>query len=156
MKITAFLSIFLTCFPIIGFAKDELVMHKEFMYWESTKSDSACGQLIYIEFGRDVPDLREEPCGSINGKFSLTLSGLPGTTLTLFGNYDYNEKNGFLIIRKIDDKKLWLLDLTAFPAGQWFSSKDNRSSGAFETFYNSSPRFEESISSLKWGSNSHQ
>ena len=96
MKIAAFLSIFLTCFPIICFAKDELVMHKEFMYWESTKSDSACGQLIYIEFGRDVPDLREEPCGSINGKYSLTLAGPPGTTLTLFGNYNYDKENGII------------------------------------------------------------
>jgi hypothetical protein len=155
MKITAFLSIFLTYFPLIGFAQDELVMQKEFMYWESTISDSSCNQLIYIELGRDVPDLREEPCGNINGKFSLTLSGPPGTTLTLFGDYDYNKENGFLIIRKIDDQQLWLLDLIAFPAGQWFSSKDNKNSGAFETFYNPSPTFEESISSLKWGSNSH-
>ena len=152
MEIRAFMLTcsLLICFPTLGFAKDELVMQKEFMYWNSSIVTD-CGHLTHIELGQDVPDIREEACGSINGKFSLTLSGPPGTTLTLFGNYDYNEENGFLIIRKSDDRKLWLLDLSSFPADQWLSTKANRDSGAFETFYKPSPIFEQSISSIKWG-----
>ena len=158
MEIRAFLLTcsLLICFPILGFAKDELVMQKEFMYWNSSIENYPCSQLTHIKLGQDVPDIREEACGALNRKFSLTLSGPPGTTLTLFGNYNYDQENGFLIIRKSDDRKLWLLDLSSFPADQWLSTKANRDSGAFETFYKPSPRFEESISSLKWGSNSHQ
>jgi hypothetical protein len=152
MEIRAFLLTcsLLICFPILGFAKDELVMQKEFMYWNSSITTD-CGHLTHIELGQDVPDIREEACGSINGKFSLTLSGPPGTTLTLFGNYDYNDENGYLIIRKSDDRKLWLPDLSSFPADQWLSTKANRDSGAFETFYKPSLIFEQSISSIKWG-----
>jgi hypothetical protein len=170
MKITVFLATlsFLTCFPGLGSAKDELVMHKdglvmhkdelvmhkEVMYWSSTNyDDSACNELIIIEAGRDVPDMRDELCSYINGKFSLTLSGPPGTTITFFGKYNFKKENGFLIIKKKDDRKLWLLDLIAFPAGQWFSSEANEDSGAFEAFYNASPIFEESVSSIKWGNN---
>mgnify|MGYP004004313453 FL=1 len=153
MEIKAFL---LTCsllisFPILGFAKDELVMQKEFMYWNSSIENYPCSQLTHIKLGQDVPDIREEACGALNGKFSLTLSGPLGTTLTLFGNYNYDQENGFLIIRKIDDRKLWLLDLSSFPADQWLSTRANKDSGAFETFYKPSPIFEQSISSIKWG-----
>jgi hypothetical protein len=153
MEIRAFLLTcsLLICFPILGFAKDELVMQKEFMYWNSSTEIYPCSQLTHIKFGQDVPDIREEACGPLNGKFSLTLSGPPGTTLTLFGNYNYDQENGFLIIRKSDDRKLWLLDLSSLPEDQWLSTKANRDSGAFETFYNPSPIFEQSISSIKWG-----
>ena len=153
MEIRAFLLTcsLLICFPILGFAKDELVMQKEFMYWNSSIENYPCSQLTHIKLGQDVPDIREEACGALNGKFSLTLSGPPGTTLTLFGNYNYDQENGFLIIRKSDDQKLWLLDLSSFPADQWLSTKANRDSGAFETFYKPSPIFEQSISSIKWG-----
>lgn len=156
MKITAFLATcsFLICFPVLAFATDELVMQKEVMYWTVLPSDTACSELIKIEVGRDVPDMRDELCGYVLGTFNVTLSGPPGTTVTLFGNYNFKKDNGFLIIRKSDDQKLWLHDLVAFPAGQWFSSKANKDSGAFETFYNASTIFEESVSSVKWG-NSH-
>jgi hypothetical protein len=155
MKIIAFLvsCSFLICFPVLGFAKDELVMQKEVMYWTGTKSDTPCSQLINIELGRDVSDIRDELCGSVYGKFNLTLSGPPGTTVTLFGEYNFKEENGFLVIRKTDDQTLWLHDLISFPPNQWFSSQANKDSGAFETFYNSSPTFEDSVSSIKWSNN---
>lgn len=126
-------------------------MEKEVMYWTLGRTETACTPSIIIEAGRDVPDLRDEICGSVFGKFSITLSGPPGTTVTLFGNYNFSEDNGFLIIRKNDDQMLWLHDLVAFPAGQWSSSKADKDSGAFEAFYKASPIFEESVSSVKWG-----
>ena len=159
MKIKAFfISIsFLICFPILGFAKDELVMHQELMWWQinGQSGESACFQLIYIEVGRDVSDMRDElldaNCSLTDGKYSLTLTGPPGTTVTFFGNYNFKKGNGFLTIRKKDDQKLWLLDLTDFPTGQWHTSEATNDSGAFESFYNPSPMFEQQVSSIKWG-----
>ena len=159
MKIKAFIIFisFLICFPSLGFAKDELVMHQELMWWQinGQSGESACFQLIYIEVGRDVPDMRDElldaNCGLTDGKYSLTLTGPPGTTVTFFGKYNFKKGNGFLTIRKKDDQKLWLLDLTDFPAGQWHKSEATDDSGAFESFYNPSPMFEQQVSSIKWG-----
>jgi len=159
MKIKVFIiSIsFLICFPSLGFAKDELVMHQELMWWQinGQSGESACFQLIYIEVGRDVPDMRDElldaNCSLTDGKYSLTLTGPPGTTVTFFGKYNFKKGNGFLTIRKKDDKKLWLLDLTDFPGGQWHTSEATDDSGAFESFYNPSPMFEQQVSSIKWG-----
>ena len=91
--------IFLIAFPSITFAKDELVMEKELMWWaiNGQSGDSACFQLIYIEVGRDVPDMRDEllaaACGLTDGKYSLTLTGSPGTTVTFFGNYNFKKGN---------------------------------------------------------------
>ena len=161
MKIKVFIIfvIFIIWFPIVGLAKDELVMEKELMYWaiNGQSGDSACFQLIYIEVSRDVPDMRDElqaaACGLKDGKYSLTLTGSPGTTVTFFGNYNFKKGNGSLTIRKKDNQKLWLLDLTDFPAGQWHTSEATDDSGAFESFYNPSPMFEQQVSSIKWGEN---
>ena len=159
MKITiiTITLIFLIVFPSFTFTKDELVMEKELMWWaiNGQSGDSACFQLIYIAVGRDVPDMRDElraaACGFTDGKYSLTLTGSPGTTVTFFGNYNFKKGNGFLTIRKNDDQKLWLLDLTDFPVGQWHTSEATDDSGAFESFYNPSPMFEQQVSSIKWG-----
>ena len=155
MKLTAFLTTFtiLICIPDPSFGKDEMVLRKETMYWATTIQDDVCEILIPIKVGQDVPDMRNQPCSLSHGKFDLTLSGPPGTTVTLFGEYNFKKENGFLTIKKKDHRKIWLLDLIYFPADQWYYSEANEDSGAFETFYNPSPIFEESISSIKWGTN---
>jgi hypothetical protein len=154
MNIIAFvISInFLICFPSLGFAETELVMEKEVLNYSAMGiGDQACMELIIIKEGRDVSDMRDEHCPLSEGKFSVTLSGPPGTTVTLFGRFDFIKDNGFLTIKKKDDRKLWLWDLTDFPSGQWHNSEANNKSGAFEAFYNASPTFEQSVSSIKWG-----
>ncbi len=154
MKISTFIIAlsFLIGFPSLASAKNELVMQKEVLNWASMGiGDNVCMELIFIEEGRDVPDMRKEQCGSIDGKYSVTLSGPAGTTVTFFGKFGFKKGNGFLTIKKKDDKNLWLLDLTAFPSGQWSTSKANENSGAFEAFYNASPIFDQSVYSVKWG-----
>ena len=153
MKKTAILKtlIFLFCFPGLGFAKNELVMEKELFWAQMNEADVACNELIYIEVGRDVSDMRNEQCGFTEGKYSITLSGPPGTTVTFFGKNGFKKGNGFLTIRKTDDRMLWVWDLTAFPSGQWHTTEANDKSGAFEAYYNSSPMFEKSVSSVQWG-----
>jgi hypothetical protein len=149
------ISSFISCFPNSSFARNELVMAKEVMYWatHSRNSDSPCSRRIKIEIGRDVSDMRDEPCGYSDGTFSLTLSGPPETTVIIFGDYNFKKENGYLIIKKKDDRVIWLLDLISFPDDQWFASKANDNSGAFETFYSASPTFEQYVSSIKWANN---
>ena len=149
------ISSFISFSPNSSFARNELVMTKEVMYWAtcSRNSDSPCSRRIKIEIGRDVSDMRDEPCGYSDGTFSLTLSGPPETTVIIFGDYNFKKENGYLIIKKKDDRVIWLLDLISFPANQWFATKANDNSGAFETFYSASPTFEQFISSVKWEDN---
>ena len=160
MKTTTFLIIlsFLFCLPSLSFAKNELVMEKETLYWTNgcRAGEFDCYRLIHIEEGRDVPDMRDEPCGYSDGTFSLTLSGPSGTAVTFFGKYNFEKDNGYLILKKKDDRIIWLLDLISFPAGQWYTSKATDDSGAFEVFYSASPIFERSVSSIKWGNNDLQ
>ncbi len=154
MKITTFLTALslLIGFPSLGFAKPELVMQKEILNWAGmSKTDDVCMELITIKEGRDVPDMRDEQCSDTEGKFTVTLKGLPGTTVTFYGKNGFKKGNGFLTIRKKDDRMLWLWDLTAFPAGKWHTTEATDKSGAFEAFYNASPMFEQSVSSIKWG-----
>ncbi len=156
MKITAFFATlcFLICSPSLAFSKSELVMEKKVLnYAQMGIGDQACMELIIIKNGRDVTDMRDEHCAYSEGKFNVTLSGPPGTTVTFFGKNGFRKGNGFLTIKKTDDQMLWLWDLTNFPSGQWHTSKANDRSGAFEAFYNASPMFEQSVSSIKWGNN---
>ncbi|MBT5985935.1 MAG: hypothetical protein HOG74_04980, partial [Nitrospina sp.] len=81
--------IFLFGFTNCTFAKDEIVLRKETMYWAATIDDDVCYKLIDIEVGTDVPDMRDEPCSSRDGKFSFTITGPPATTVTLFGRYNF-------------------------------------------------------------------
>ncbi len=143
--------IFLFGFANCSFAKDGIVLRKETMYWAVTIDDDVCYKLIDIEVGRDVADMRDEPCSLRDGKFSFTITGPTGTTVTLFGRYNFKKGNGFLIIKKKDDKKIWLQDIIDLPADQWFYSEANDDSGAFDAFYNPSPMFEQSLHSIKWG-----
>ena len=155
MKFTAFLTALtiLIGFPSLSFGEGEMVMRKETLAWAVTIDDDVCYRLFTIKVGEDVPDMRDQPCFFRDGKYTLTLTGPPGTTVTLFGKFNFKKGNGFLTIKKKDHRKIWLLDLIYFPAGQWFYSEANEDSGAFETFYNPSPIFDESISSIKWGPN---
>ena len=155
MKLTAFLPALtiLIGFPGLSLGKGEMVMRKETLAWAVTMDDDVCYRLFTIKVGDDVPDMRDQPCFFRDGKYTLTLTGPPGTTVTLFGKFNFKKGNGFLTIKKKDNRKIWLLDLIYFPAGRWFYTEETEDSGAFETFYNPSPNFEESIYSIKWGRN---
>ena len=153
MKLTAFLITLtiLICFPRLSFGEGEMVLRKETLAWAVTMDDDVCYRLFTIKVGDDVPDMRDQPCFFRDGKFTFTLTGPPGTTVTFFGKFNFKKGNGFLTVKKKDNRKIWLLDLIYFPADKWYISEANEDSGAFETFYNPSPNFEESIYSIKWG-----
>jgi hypothetical protein len=115
------------------------------------RGDSSCGGLMNIDSGKDIPDMRVFNCYHSSGKYTMTLAGPPGTTVTLFENFSYGKERGYLIIRKIDDRQVWLLDLEDFPSDRWSQVEAERQSGAYEAFYHATPIFNQQISSIKWG-----
>lgn len=114
--------------------------------------DEACGRLMNIDFGNDISDLRVYDCYLSTGKYTMTLAGPPGTTVTLFGNFAYGKERGYLIIRKKDDRQVWLLDLENFPSERWTQVEAEKQSGAYEVFYHAAPIFSQNVSSIKWDS----
>lgn len=154
MKFFAATLITLILFVPSGFASaGELMLDKLRMDYNITLGDSACDELEYIESGKDIPDLgRFYPCYLRTGRYTMTLSGSAGTTVTLFGKHFFGQERGYLIIKKKDDRLIWILDLEDFPHRQWLNSVATNDSGAYEAFYSSAPIFEQNVSSIKWGS----
>jgi hypothetical protein len=144
--------VLILCFPALGYGnKDQLVLDKLRLDIHISMGDSACDELMYIDTGRDVSDMRNFPCYFRTGKYTFTLSGPSGTTVTLFGKNSFSEERGYLIVRKKDDKPVWVLHLEDYPAGEWFISGASRDSGAYEVFYKAEPIFSQNVSSIKWG-----
>ena len=138
------------------FAKQELMLSKEQQFDTGPAIDSNfrddCDQLYYVDSGEDVADMRRDfPYYFCEGMYTLTLDGPPGTTVTLFGSYSYNQERGYLVLRKTDSQKIWLLELEEFPHNQWSSIAANSKSGAYEVFYYPAPNFRRNVSSVKWG-----
>ncbi len=84
-------------------------------------------------------------------RYSLTLDGESDRTVTLFGRPGFKGDAGFLIIRKKDDRQVWIQDLMAFPHNTWSSVPAENGYGAFDVYFHSAPRFDQNIASVKWG-----
>ena len=84
-------------------------------------------------------------------RYTLTLEGEAGRTVTLFARADFGREGGFLVIRKTDDRLVWIRDLMEFPANRWHTVKGENGYGGFEVFYFPAPRFDQNIASVKWG-----
>ena len=69
----------------------------------------------------------------------------------LFGEFKYDERNGYLTIQKTDERKVWLLDLGDFPQNTWSTVPPNNDSGGFKVFFKGEPDFGREVSSVKWG-----
>ncbi len=135
-----------------GFANDgKLMLDKLRMDYNITLGDSACDELLYIDSGKDVQSMHGYPCYHRTGRYTMSLFGPAGTTVTLFGKHSFEKERGYLIIKKKDDGLVWILDLEDFPHREWFNSMATKDSGAYEAFYNSAPIFEQNVSSIKWG-----
>lgn len=141
-----------------GKTKGELTLYKEPLYeFVSPRSPHGlCEGLFFLDGGKNNPDLRSDfRYFHCEGRYTLTLDGPKDKMVTLFGGFNYGEEGGFLILRKTDDKKVWILDLMDFPSGQWVKVLPQQSHGAeygaYEIFYSAAPRFDQNISSMKWG-----
>jgi len=159
MKIKIFfggLILVLVCSSVV-FAKQELMLSKEQMFDSGPALDrhpfsSDCEALYYVDLKEDVEDMRRDFRNYFcPGMFTLTLDGPPGTTLTLFGSFFFGKERGFLVLKKRDDRKVWILHLEDFPDEQWFTSEATNKSGGYEAYYYPAPNFRRNVSSLKWG-----
>ncbi|GJL77521.1 MAG: hypothetical protein NPINA01_05100 [Nitrospinaceae bacterium] len=139
----------------VVFAKQELMLSKEQLFDTGPAIDDRsrdCDQLYYVDSGEDIADMRRDFAYYFcEGMYTLTLDGPPGTTVTLFGSFAYNQERGYLVLRKKDDQKIWLLELEEFPGHQWSTVEANSKSGAYEAYYYPAPNFRRNVSSIKWG-----
>ena len=71
---------------------------------------------------------------------------------TVFANIFNETDQGYLILRKTDDRKVWVIYLDSFEPGTWthIDSKD-KSYGSYDIYYHEGWHFERHISSVKWG-----
>lgn len=144
--------IFSLCFPALLFASQgRLVFDKLRLDIHISMGDSACDELMPVDAGKDIPDMRGMDCYERTGKYTLTLDGPPGTTVTLFGTFSYGKESGYLVIRKMDNRLVWILHLEDFPNEIWSAREAGKDSGAYEVFYHAAPIFAQNVSSLKWG-----
>ncbi len=131
--------------------REALVLHKEPLFEYDEKGSSDCDGLYDVKAGKNVPDMRDFRLFFCEGRYTLTLKGKKGTTVSLFGQYKYKKKAGFMVVVKNDDRKICLNSLEDFPSGKWVNVKASRNTGAYKFYYKSVSRFSENISSVKWG-----
>lgn len=111
-----------------------------------------CEALFYVDAGRDIADMRRDfSYYFCEGMYTLTLEGPPGTLVTLFGGFNFGIERGYLILKKKDDRQIWILHLEEFPSGRWATQEATPKSGAYEVYYQAAPNFRRNVSSVKWG-----
>lgn len=117
----------------------------------TTTTSDVCDGIYYVKEGKDVSTLRGFRHYFCTGMYSMTLEGPRGEVVTLFGNHDFKKEGGFMVIRKTDDRKVWLNDLDFIPDGKWVKRPPTEDSGGVQIFFKPVPNFSQRISSVKWG-----
>ena len=129
----------------------DLILYKQPLIEFYARAD-VCDSLFKVRKDEDIPnigrDFRDYFC---DGRYTVILYGPPGTIITLFGGFDFGTQFGYMIVKKKDHNKVWLLELKFFPENQWHSVEANSGTGAYEVYYSPEPCFDEKISSVKWG-----
>jgi hypothetical protein len=135
----------------------DLDLYKDpILEFESARQIGFCPGLRSWKDGRNSPDLRLDVRNfQCQGRYSLAMDGPKNKTITLFAGFNYGKEFGYLIVRKLDDKKVWVPDLMVFPSNKWVSMTPetgySEEYGSFEVFFVPSPNFDQRIASLKWG-----
>jgi hypothetical protein len=111
-----------------------------------------CFGLFYVDGDKDVPDLREFRLFLCNGRYTFSMKGPAEKLVTLFAGFNYSLERGYLIIKKTDDRLVWVDDLEAFKPRQWVKVEADESGyGGYEVYYEPGPLFEQFVASVKWG-----
>jgi hypothetical protein len=154
IKAVLVLTIVAVGFPAVNWAgetKTEMVLLKELLEPDDLyKRGRPCKEVFTIKKGRDYPDLREMRNYFCEGDYSITLEGPPGTTVTVYGQFFFGEKHGYLTLTKTDHRRVWLWNLEDFPDGKWVVADANKDTGAFEVYYRAGPNFKRQLGSVKW------
>ncbi|CCQ90375.1 exported hypothetical protein [Nitrospina gracilis 3/211] len=142
--------LFLLTFPVAGSAQDGMLsLIKEGL--DPTFSGTTCSGIFEVHRGKDIKHLRGFRLYACQGRYTLTLEGKRGDVVTLFGRSGFGKENGFLVIRKTDDRKVWLIDFETLPEGNWVKRGPIDRSGGLHVYYQPAPNFSQKISSVKWG-----
>jgi len=131
--------------------ESELTLYLEVLYFNASMTTVDCDRLLFIPAEKDLPDFSDMPCYLQDTRVTITLTGPPGATVTLFGKRAYGREKGYIVIRKTDAHKVWIRDLLDFPDTQWITTAADSSSGGYEAFYKTGPAFDSNVASLKWG-----
>ncbi len=131
--------------------RGDLVLYKEPLYEFEDERKNVCVSLYDVDFGKNVDTMQHYRDFWCQGRYTLTLAGEKGRMVTLFADFNYKKERGFMVIRKLDNRKVWLINLEDVPAGKWVRRKATDDSGAVEIFYFDQPQFSQRISSIKWG-----
>ena len=128
-----------------------LILYKEPLVEFEGKRQPDCDALFDIKTGKNVPDMRDFRQYFCEGRYTVTLKGKKGTTVSLFGQFNHKKGSGFMVIVKNDNRKLWVINLDDIPSGKWITVKAGRQTGGYEAFYRKASGFDQNISSVKWG-----
>lgn len=128
-----------------------LILNKIPIYEFEDARQRSCMEFYDVKFGRNVADMREFRNYHCQGRYEMTLRGNKGRTVTLFAQFNFKGKAGFMVIRKLDDKTIWINDLEAVTPGRWVTVKAKGQYGAYEAFFKYGSGFDQNISSIKWG-----
>ena len=128
-----------------------LVLNKIPIYEFEDPRKGVCIALYDVKFGRDVADMREFRDFFCQGRYEMTVRGKSGRTVTLYAQFNFGKSSGFLVVRKTDDRKIWIDDLESLPPGQWITVKAGRQTGGYEAYFRKASGFDQNISSVKWG-----
>lgn len=134
--------------------KVELTLYKTPFFGEPSNFYSIrsnCNGLYSVDGGKNYSSLSDFVYFYCNGGYTFTLDGPANTTVTLFGNPDYRVDWGYLIVRKTNDKRIWLTDLNYLKSGGWQTVEGKNGYGDYQYYYKDSPDFSEKIASVKWG-----
>ena len=89
--------------------------------------------------------------GGQNKRWKFTFAAL-NTTVTLFSNLFLVTDRGYLVLRKTDDRKVWIIYLESFKPRIWFHVEpEDKRYGSYDIYYHEGWHFERNISSVKWG-----
>ena len=128
-----------------------LILFKEPLVEFANPRQLPCNGLYDVRMGKNVAnmsDFREFLC---QGRYTFTLTGEKGRTVTLFAEFNYGKARGFLVVQKTDDRMVWFKDLESLPAGKWVEWEASEDSGGVRFYYYRQAMFPQWISSVKWG-----
>lgn len=132
-----------------------LVLNKIPIYEFEDARKLGCTGIYDVKFGQNVADMRLDSPNNRNsfcqGRYEMTVRGDKGRTVTLYAQYNFGQENGFLVVKKTDDRLVWIHDLENLPAGKWTTVPATNQSGGYEAFYHSGSGFDQNLASIKWG-----
>ncbi len=131
----------------------ELVLKKnQLVHGRGFPLNNQCVSLLKIDPDKNVPDMRTFRNFFCTGPYTLYWDGLPDKIVTVYADFNYGKEYGYLILKKTDDKTVWLIDYDDLPANEWIkvpASEDGY--GGYEAYYSPGSRFELNFSSVQWG-----